>query len=211
MLLTGRVARHDQLVASAASALTERGSAFTVSASFGVATAPDDATTASAVLQLADQRMYADKARTSHDRRAKTRDVLMQLLNERTPDLHEHVNGVGQLVADLAREFARDRLQLLVAFTQIARCPIHVAKAVENRAFDAVFRITPKADLLVFVVLQGGVEKTHDAGVDQIVEIYVDRQILINPHRDCPYQRKVFQHEAVALALVRFRGAQILD
>jgi HD-GYP domain-containing protein (c-di-GMP phosphodiesterase class II) len=36
----------------------------------------------------------------------------MQLLNERAPDLRHHVNGVGQLVADLAREFARDSDQL---------------------------------------------------------------------------------------------------
>ena len=112
VLLTGRIARDDRLVARAASALTERGSAFTVSASYGLATVPDDAATASAVLQLADERMYADKARTSNDRRAKTRDVLMQLLNERTPDLHEHVNGVGELVVGLAREFACDSDQL---------------------------------------------------------------------------------------------------
>jgi two-component system, cell cycle response regulator len=112
VLLTGRVARHDRLVTSAASALTERGSAFTVNASFGLATIPEDATSASAALQLADQRMYADKARSSRDSRAKTRDVLMQLLNERTPDLHHHVNGVGQLVVDLAREFALDSDQL---------------------------------------------------------------------------------------------------
>ena len=36
----------------------------------------------------------------------------MQLLNERTPGLHHHVNGVGRLVADLAREFALDSDQL---------------------------------------------------------------------------------------------------
>jgi two-component system, cell cycle response regulator len=112
VLLRGRIARHDRLVTSAASALTERGSAFTVNASFGLATIPDDAPSASAALQLADQRMYADKARSSRDRRAKTRDVLMQLLNERTPDLHDHVSGVGLLVVDLAREFALDSDQL---------------------------------------------------------------------------------------------------
>jgi diguanylate cyclase (GGDEF)-like protein len=112
VLLTGRVARHDRLVTSAAAALTEHGSAFTVNASFGLAIIPDDALSASAALQLADQRMYADKARSSRDSRAKTRDVLMQLLNERTPDLHHHVNGVGQLVVDLAREFALDSDQL---------------------------------------------------------------------------------------------------
>ena len=44
--------------------MSERGSAFTVTASFGLAVVPDDALSASAALQLADQRMYADKART---------------------------------------------------------------------------------------------------------------------------------------------------
>jgi diguanylate cyclase (GGDEF)-like protein len=112
VLLDERVARHDRLVASAASALTERVGAFTVSASFGLATIPDDASSAGAALQLADQRMYADKARSSRDSRAMTRDVLMQVLNERTPDLHQHVNGVGLLVMDVAREFALDSDQL---------------------------------------------------------------------------------------------------
>ncbi|HET9104252.1 MAG TPA: diguanylate cyclase [Solirubrobacteraceae bacterium] len=108
VLLHGRIPRHDRLVASAAAALTERGSAFTVGASFGLATIPDDAASASAALQLADQRMYSDKARSSRGGRAKTRDVLMQLLNERTPEIHDHVSGVGQLAADLAREFGLD-------------------------------------------------------------------------------------------------------
>lgn len=112
VLLEGTVARQDELIARAASALTERGTGFTVNASFGLTTVPDDASSASAALQLADQRMYADKARSSRDGRANTRDVLMQLLNERTPDLHHHVNGVSQLVADLAREFAHDSDQL---------------------------------------------------------------------------------------------------
>jgi two-component system cell cycle response regulator len=112
VLLTGRVARHDRLVTSAASALTEHGDGFSVSSAFGLATIPDDATSASAGLQLADQRMYADKARSSRDGRAKTRDVLMQVLNERTPDLHHHVSGVGRLVVDLAHEFALDSEQL---------------------------------------------------------------------------------------------------
>ncbi len=112
VLLHGRLARHDPLVTSAAAALTERGSAFTISASFGLATVPDDASSASAALRLADQRMYADKARSSRGSRARTRDVLMQLLSESTPDLHDHVNGVAQLAADLARAFGLDCDQL---------------------------------------------------------------------------------------------------
>ena len=112
VLLHGRVVRNSPLVTSAAAALTDRGSAFTISASFGLATLPEDASSASAGLRLADQRMYADKARSSRGSRARTRDVLMQLLNESTPDLHNHVNGVAQHAADLAREFALDSDQL---------------------------------------------------------------------------------------------------
>jgi two-component system, cell cycle response regulator len=112
VLLRGRTARDDRLVAAAAAALTEQGSAFTVNASLGLAVVPDDALSASAALQLADQRMYAEKAGSSRGTRANTRDVLMQLLHERTPDLHDHVSGVGQLVGDLAHEFGLDPEQL---------------------------------------------------------------------------------------------------
>jgi len=112
VLLGGRFERHHRLVASAASALTERGSAFTVRAAFGLAIIPDDARSASTALQLADERMYAEKARTSRNSRAETRNVLLQLLNERTPDLREHVDGVGQLASEIARDFSLDSDQL---------------------------------------------------------------------------------------------------
>jgi diguanylate cyclase (GGDEF)-like protein len=95
VLLDGRFARHDRVVAAAVAALVERGSAFTVGASVGLAVVPDDALTSGAALQLADERMYADKASSSS--RAQARDVLMQLLSERTPGLHEHVTSVGAL------------------------------------------------------------------------------------------------------------------
>ncbi len=112
VLLGGRFERHHRLVASAASALTEHGSAFTVRAAFGLAIIPDDARSASTALQLADERMYAEKARTSRNSRAETRNVLLQLLNERTPDLREHVDGVGQLASEIARDFSLDSDQL---------------------------------------------------------------------------------------------------
>jgi two-component system cell cycle response regulator len=111
-LLEGRFERQHRLIVSAASALTERGSAFTVSASFGLAIIPDDAGSPSNALQLADERMYADKARSNRNSRAETRNVLLQLLRERTPDLHEHVNGVGQLASGIGRNFSLDSDQL---------------------------------------------------------------------------------------------------
>jgi len=129
VLLEGRFARHHRLLAGAASALTERGSAFTVSASFGVAIVPDEAHSASTALQLADERMYADKARSSRTSRAETRNVLLQLLNERTPDLHEHANGVGELASELARQFSldsdqRDELQRAAELHDIGKLAI---------------------------------------------------------------------------------------
>ncbi len=112
VLLDGRYSRDDLLVANAAAALIERGAGFSVSASCGLATIPGDAAGARAALQLADQRMYADKARAGRDARPRTRDVLMQLLSERTPELHQHVSGVGRLVAQLGLDFSLDADQL---------------------------------------------------------------------------------------------------
>jgi diguanylate cyclase (GGDEF)-like protein len=112
VLVHGRLARDDETVIAAANALSERGSGFAISCAYGVAVVPDDTTTASAVLQLADQRMYADKARSRRLSHPRTHDVLMTLLSERTPELHHHVSGVGELVADLGRAFSMDATQI---------------------------------------------------------------------------------------------------
>jgi two-component system cell cycle response regulator len=105
VLLHGRRAADDRVVAAACRALVERGSAFTIGAAAGIAVVPDDAPTASAALQLADERMYADKARSS---RGQARDVLMQVVNERTPGLLAHVSGVTALVHGVATELGLD-------------------------------------------------------------------------------------------------------
>jgi two-component system, cell cycle response regulator len=112
LLLMGRFATDDPLIAAATAALTEQGTMFSVSAAHGLAVVPDEATTTTAVLQLADQRMYAAKARTSRSTPMRTHNVLMQVLSERTPDLHHHVYGVGQLVRDVGRDLGLDADQL---------------------------------------------------------------------------------------------------
>ena len=112
VLLTGRVARHDRLVTSAASALTERGSAFTVNASFGWRRCPMTRRAPAPRCNWLTSGCTPTRLAPAATVALKTRDVLMQLLNERTPDLHHHVNGVGQLVVDLAREFTLDSDQL---------------------------------------------------------------------------------------------------
>ena len=112
LLLRGRFTNDDAVIAAATAALTEQGAMFSVTAAHGLATLPDEASTTTAVLQLADQRMYAAKARTSRTTPPRTHDVLMQILSERTPDLHSHVSGVGQLVRDVGRDLGLDADQL---------------------------------------------------------------------------------------------------
>ena len=112
LLLNGRVTRGDALIEAATAALTEHGNAFSVSASHGLAVIPDEAATTTAALQLADQRMYAAKIRTSRSSPSRTHDVLMQVLTERTPDLHFHVYGVGQLVRDVGLDLGLEGEQL---------------------------------------------------------------------------------------------------
>jgi two-component system cell cycle response regulator len=112
VLLRGRYTPRDRIVVAAGSALVERGSVFTVTASLGLVVVPDEADSASVALQLADGRMYDDKARHSGIARGQTRNVLMQLLSERTPALAEHVTGVGELASDVASCFQLDAEEL---------------------------------------------------------------------------------------------------
>jgi diguanylate cyclase (GGDEF)-like protein len=108
-LIEGRMSIENQLITTLAGALIERGSGFTIDASLGLAIIPDDAPSPSAVLQLADERMYADKARIS---RAQTRDVLLALLDERAPTMREDVGVVAALAREVATELGLDSDQL---------------------------------------------------------------------------------------------------
>jgi two-component system cell cycle response regulator len=109
VLLVGRYAADDRLIAAATSALTENGQGFTVTVAAGTATIPDEAATASAALRLADERMYADKGRAN---RTPARDVLIQLLAECTPDLMDHLSGVTALTAGVAAQLGLDAEQM---------------------------------------------------------------------------------------------------
>jgi two-component system cell cycle response regulator len=86
----------------AAGALSEKGEGFNVSCSYGVASAPRDASTAVDALSVADQRMYERKAgRASASRQSS--DVLLTALMECSPGLGEHTGVVAQLAAMTAR------------------------------------------------------------------------------------------------------------
>ena len=87
-----------------ANALREDGSGFTVDCSYGCARVPCEAPDAPAALRLADQRMYAVKNARPVSASSQTRDLLVRVLAEREPDLHDHVLDVGALAREVARE-----------------------------------------------------------------------------------------------------------
>ena len=118
MLATGDRGQGEGLAQAASTAMFERGDAFTIGCSFGLAHLPQDATTADDALRVADTHMYDHKAgRASASRQSV--DVLLKALNERSPGLHRH--GAG--VADLA-----------VATAERLGCPEHDVKRIEVAA-----------------------------------------------------------------------------
>jgi diguanylate cyclase (GGDEF)-like protein len=87
-----------------AAALREDGSGFTVDCSYGCARLPSDASDAPTALRVADQRMYAVKNARPISASSQTRDLLVRVLAEREPDLHDHVLDVGALADEVAAE-----------------------------------------------------------------------------------------------------------
>ncbi len=81
----------------AARALSERGEGFAVSSSFGSVALGKEATDAIGALQLADRRMYSQKDSRRSSARRQARDVLLKALDERRPELADHVRDVAEL------------------------------------------------------------------------------------------------------------------
>jgi len=81
----------------AAAALSERGDAFSIGCSYGVAVLPDDALDAEQALGVADQRMYAQKASGRASASRQSADVLVKVLGEQNPDLEHHITDVAHL------------------------------------------------------------------------------------------------------------------
>jgi diguanylate cyclase (GGDEF)-like protein len=85
------------IIALAAAALSEQGEGFAIKASHGAVILPHEARDATLALRIADQRMYAHKEDRRSSATRQTRDILLQVLQEREPDLGEHLKGVAQL------------------------------------------------------------------------------------------------------------------
>jgi HD-GYP domain-containing protein (c-di-GMP phosphodiesterase class II) len=68
---------------------------------------PNEANDASMAMQIADQRLYGNKgARRRTAVGQQTRDVLLQVLHERQPALHEHLHEVAELALAVGRRMS---------------------------------------------------------------------------------------------------------
>ena len=102
----------EELIASFARALTDRGKQFDISVSFGAVLIPHEADSPDHALQLADRRMYASKRGRAAGARDQARDVLMQTLQAKQAYLDEHSNKVAMLSVSVARRLGLSGEQL---------------------------------------------------------------------------------------------------
>jgi len=112
VLLDGTLDLGHPHMRACSAALEEQGEGFRVGASCGAVAVPSEADTPTQALQLADQRMYAAKRNSRASSRTQTRDVLLQVLREREPELHHHLAGVAALAVALGRRLALSAEQL---------------------------------------------------------------------------------------------------
>ena len=96
-----------RLVAGATAALSAEGKGFVVTASHGLVLMPEEAADATMAIHIADQRLYGHKhSRQTTAATQQTRDVLMQVLHERQPELHEHLHEVSLLALAVGRRMS---------------------------------------------------------------------------------------------------------
>ena len=93
----------DEVLRAAATALEARGDGFDVTASYGQVALPEDAADSEEAMHLADRRMYAAKESRPSSAGLQTRSVLLKVLSEREPELHEHSTDVMGLARGVAR------------------------------------------------------------------------------------------------------------
>jgi two-component system cell cycle response regulator len=104
ILVASKELRAEAIARAAQAALSERGSHFSITASWGMVRLPAEATSATEALRLADRRMYAQKGHRATSAQSQTRGVLLGVLHEREPELDRHLQGVARLVAGMGRE-----------------------------------------------------------------------------------------------------------
>ena len=92
----------------AATALSEHGEGFVIGCSDGAAMLPEEAHSAEQALHLADQRMYVKKNGGRPSAGRQVGDVLLRTLEERHPELGDHLDDVAERSAAVAMHLGMD-------------------------------------------------------------------------------------------------------
>ena len=93
-------------------ALRAHGDGFSISSSFGWVTLPDEAGTVEEALRLADARLYARKLGSRSRVPGQTRDALLQVLIERSPEVGAHHERVAVLARMTAEAIGLDPVEV---------------------------------------------------------------------------------------------------
>jgi two-component system, cell cycle response regulator len=99
-------------IAAASAALSEQGAGFSIRSSFGAVFIPEEAGDAVEALSLADRRMYVQKSRRPRSPERQTRNVLLRALQERSPAIGDHLQGVAPLAVALGQAVGLGHEQL---------------------------------------------------------------------------------------------------
>ncbi|HEY7951285.1 MAG TPA: HD domain-containing phosphohydrolase [Solirubrobacterales bacterium] len=111
LLVECTAAEVDAIIAGAGAALSERGEGFAIAASQGSVLLPSEAGSMKEAMQLADRRMYANKASERTSAGSQSRDVLLTALRERQPQLAEQAVDVAELALAVAGELGMEAEQ----------------------------------------------------------------------------------------------------
>jgi two-component system cell cycle response regulator len=106
VLVTRGGASAKTVIGLSAGALSDHGGGFAVKASYGAVMLPHEARDAAAALRVADQRMYSHKESRRASATRQTRDILLQVLSERAPDLGAHIKEVAVMARGVATRLA---------------------------------------------------------------------------------------------------------
>jgi two-component system cell cycle response regulator len=139
VLVTGDRLKAEPLIAAGKEALVEHGTAFSITASYGAVSTPEEARTWELALQIADRRMYAHKDRRRTSAPAQTRAVLQQLLDERSPHTSDRQRELAGLVTLLGethglREPELDHLARAAELNDIGRAALPAEMATGDAA-----------------------------------------------------------------------------
>jgi diguanylate cyclase (GGDEF)-like protein len=125
-----------------AQALNESGEGFAVTAAYGAAVVPDDATTVSAALSVADERLYAHKEALAEMRRGTAHEPLLRTLAEREPELRAHVADVSSVAVRLGERLGLapdelDELRLAAELHDVGKLAIPDVVLQKTEPLDA--------------------------------------------------------------------------